>query len=531
MKILLIPQRLELATAAIDFNHGFGYLCSVLRKEGHSVNILDTDPSLIDREGIKKRIREEDCDVIGIGGLCVGFNSIEWMMEYIREERPEIPIILGGGIMTASPELIFNHLLPDFGVIGEGEETIVDLVWCLEEYGNPEAVKGIMYHKNGPFFTDPRPPIEDLNSLPWPTWDDFDVESIIQRAHPDYRRFSILASRSCPFSCTFCFHTMGNKYRRRSPLSVVTEMKELISRYDIDYFRFSDDLFAYQEKWITEFSKMVIRAKLNIRWECNGKPGYTCESALPLMKESGCINVGHGFETGSDKILKSMNKKATIKGAKETIGMYRKAGIGVSGAFIIGDPQETRETFRETVDFIKETNLYVTWMGYMTPFPGSQIYRDAVKKGLITDEIQFHRDVWNTQSLMINFTDIPDDELIKMKEDGIDEIRKHLGLDNTEEIPMIDLGRVLVTPTGEVARRILKRLDLDIIGFLDGDRSKAKRDFQGYQVFHRSREVIEELKPDYIVVVASLGLRGVIVKDLVGCGFPERKIVYVHTEE
>ena len=136
--------------------------------------------------------------------------------------------------------------------------------------------------------------------------------------------------------------------------------------------------------------------------------------------------MSHGFETGSDKILKSMRKKSTVKKAKETINMYREAGIGVSGGFMIGDPLETEQTWRQTINFIKEMELLVIWTGYVTSYPGTQLYKLAIKKGLITDEIQFHRDIANTTTLRINFTNIPDEELIKMRDEGMDEIRKHL---------------------------------------------------------------------------------------------------------
>ena len=430
MKILLCTQRVECDGQQIDFSQGIGYMTPVLRQNGFEVQVLETDASAIDCDGIKKVLKESDYDVVGLGGLSAAFNSVEWMMEYVREERPEAYIILGGGLVTAAPELIFSHLMPDFGVIGEGERTIVELMHCLEGMTNPEIINGLVFNKiTGSEMTEPRAPIMDLDALPYPSWDDFDIERMIQNASyavRGKRRMAVLAGRSCPFLCSFCFHTVGNKYRKRSPENVIGEMKELVRRCRIDHFSFSDELFVYNEKWITDFCEMLIDEGLDITWESTGKPGFINLDILDLMKESGCVFVSNGFESGSDKILKSMRKKTTVKKAKETIRMYRQAGIAISGGIIVGDPVETKQTWRQTINFIKEMELLVIWTGYVTPYPGTYLYKLALKRGLITDEIQFHRDIANTTTLRINFTKIPDEELIKMRDDGMDEIRKHL---------------------------------------------------------------------------------------------------------
>jgi len=201
-------------------------------------------------------------------------------------------------------------------------------------------------------------------------------------------------------------------------------------------------MFATNQKWLEEFCSKLIDKNINIHWECNGRIGATCIEALPLMKEAGCVNIGHGFESGSNKMLKSMNKQATVEQAKETIEAVRDARLETSGAFIIGSPGETSETIQETVDFIKETELPVAWFGFMTPYPGTQIYKDSIQKGLITDEIDFHRKVWNTQNLLINLTDMTDKELIELKEKGIENIYYYLtGLTKPEIIESALIGK------------------------------------------------------------------------------------------
>ena len=520
MRILLTTQRIECESNQIDFSHGIGYLTAVLREAGHKVKVLEADATVTDVDSIKKVLREEDCDLIGIGGISSAFPAIEWMVEYVRKVR-DTPIVLGGGVLTSNPNVIFDYLKPDYGIIGEGELAVVAIA-------NGTAEGLIKF-----------PVIKDLDSLPYPAWDDFDIEGIIERSRPiaeGRRRLSILSSRSCPFLCSFCFHTTGNTYRRRSPRSVVNEMKELINRYGAEHFRFADELFAWDEKWVTQFCRMVIDENVKATWECAGKPGYVPVKALPLMKEAGCESAGLGFETGSDIILKSMKKKTTIAGAKKAIQQYRDAGIYVNGSFMCGDPMETPETIQETADFIIEMKLdHVVWMGFMTPYPGSEIYRKCLERGLITDEIKWLHEIGNSTALRLNLTSMEDNELIRLRNKAIDDIREALHLnpyDISDEAKTAFMkattgltGRVFVTPVGEHTRISMHLIRCCISGFLDSDKIRSERKFNGYPVYMRTPENIVKLEPDWVLLTAKLNLRDIIKDDLIKCGVDENKII------
>lgn len=531
LKVLLTTQRIKAEGYQIDFSHGIGYLTSVIRKAGHVVKVLECDATVIDTYSIKKVLKEEDCDLIGVGGISSTFPAVDWMIKYIRSVR-DTPIVLGGGLLTSNPSVVFDCLRPDYGVIGEGEITIVEL---LNGFNGSATVPGLMIDGALP---EPRKPIQDLDSLPWPAWDDFDMEGIIERSKDGAggrRRLSILTSRSCPFLCSFCFHTVGNTYRRRSPGSVVAEMKELIRRYDAECFRFSDELFAFDSKWVSELCKLILAENLNVSWACAGKPGYVPEESLDLMKAAGCEYVGCGFETGSDKILKSMNKKTTVETARNAVKSYRKAGIDISGAFMVGDPLETPETIQETVDFIIEMKLPIVWMGFMTPYPGTKIYRDCLRQKLITDEIGWLRAIGNTTTLRINMTTMPDEELLSLHDQALDKISDALGLnpyglsDKAKnrflEKTSIIKGRIFVTPIGEHTRRALPYIGCRIDGFLDADKVRVKRRFEGLPVYLRTAENIKRLRPDWILVTAAINLRDIIVSDLIKCGVEENKII------
>ena len=187
-----------------------------------------------------------------------------------------------------------------------------------------------------------------------------------------------------------------------------------------------DELFLYDLEWAEEFCKKLIIENMGVEWFCTGKVKHGTSEIYSLMKEAGCVHIFMGIDSGNDKIINEMKKGFTVADVKESVRLIREAGICASGGLIIGSPSETKETWQDSVDLIKDLEIPLTWAGFITPYPGTKIYRDAVKSGLIPDEIEFNRAAWNTTALTVNFTQMPDAELIALKEDGLDDIHHHL---------------------------------------------------------------------------------------------------------
>lgn len=386
---------------------GLASISAVLKKEGYDVSILN----LNHREGLIKDIIHEELtkthyDVIFTGGVSIYYPNIRDYIIYIRESSPNTKVILGGGLITAQPEIMFHLLKPDFIIIGEGEETAIELVNCIKNNGDFSKIKGIGYKQNNIFIRNrPREPIKDLDNLPYPDFDAFEFDEFIQHTLPTYivydnvdypRVYPVLASRSCPFSCTFCFHTIGNKYRQRSIKSIIDEIKYAVEKYKTNIFFFYDELFAYDRERALEFCRQLkefvdtvpykIYFNLNLRVDCAD------EEIIDAMKSVGCTPIGLGLESYSQTILNSMRKHTTPEQIYKTLKMISDKNLASQGAFIFGDEAETLETAKETLDFLNNHQDIIRGgiqIGFIIPFQGSPIYNSCVKRGIIKNEIEF----------------------------------------------------------------------------------------------------------------------------------------------
>lgn len=237
------------------FPIGIGYIISYLKKSGfnvHCVNLCHSDKST--GEQLIPFIEKHNIDVICSGVMTVHWNLLEEIFTIVKKHFPEKITVAGGAIITSEPEVAMSNMPIDFGVIGEGEITMAELAAELCK-GNmfPESVPGLIYHapSGGLVKTGERPPITDLDTLPFPDyeameydkflkirWDSLPaIKGIYFNVDENQRLGEILTSRSCPYSCTFCYHPLGKKYRQRSLDNVFQEIEYLVSKYDIRILR------------------------------------------------------------------------------------------------------------------------------------------------------------------------------------------------------------------------------------------------------------------------------------------------------
>ncbi len=429
MRILLIfpPVDTSLPTKG-SFPLGLGYISSILLDMGCSVDILDININQFTRSQVVKKIKElKGYDLIGITGMVTIYGYIKWLTGIIKESLPGIPLVVGGTVASAMPELFLQKTRADIVCIGEGEETVKELIAAIHEKRNLESVKGIYFKRGERIIKNPhRELINNLDSIPFPAWHLFQTKKYIKHhyiVNCPSNSMNLIAGRGCPYSCTFCYRNFGRTVRYRSVENIIEEIKTLKEKYKITHFEFQDELFTLNDKRVVEFCDRVLKEKLKITWRCLGRANLANYEILKLMKETGCHWLGYGIESGSQRMLDSMNKKITVAEAKKAIRLTRKAGINVSATFMIGMPGETRETIRETVEFCKETEIFNVPF-FTAPYPGTFLYQSLKSKGFIDDEESFilkmGKDVTN---LLINLTDIPDDELILLKKEAEEEIK------------------------------------------------------------------------------------------------------------
>jgi radical SAM superfamily enzyme YgiQ (UPF0313 family) len=296
---------------------------------------------------------------------------------------------------------MYEFLNPDYIVLGEGEITVVELIDQLSNSMDCSNVKGIGYQdKSGEFrLTPSRPPIMDLDKIPFPDLDGFDINTYLGLQQPNDnlylyiddnpRFYPIISSRGCPYNCTFCYHPLGQKYRSRSVDNFIEEIEYVINMYDVKNLAIFDELLSNDRKRLFEICMRLKGLSRPVNWMCQLRVDSVDEEMLRVMKDAGCFIVSYGFESANDKVLKSMNKFITAKQIDKALRLARKIGIGVQGYFIFGDPAETKETAYETLDFWEARKDYHITLGYIRPYPGSVLWKSEFKKRDKTFELDF----------------------------------------------------------------------------------------------------------------------------------------------
>lgn len=430
LKILLINPPCR---RAVEVPLGLGYIASALRLAGHKVAILDINGSGLSQDRVIYAVKNMDFDLAGIGGLTPTYKYVKWLSSVIKKIKPRVPIVAGNMVSTAIPELLLKNTDVDIAVIDEGEETCKELAKMLWEEKNLEEVDGIMFKRDSQIWrTRPRKRIENLDSLPFPAWDLFPIETYLKGAiHFDYglRNMSMSTVRGCPYGCIYCSRPFGRKVYARSAKSMIDEIKELKKRYRVEYIGFADDLFLFNEERNLEFCDNMVKEGLDVKWGGSGRVNLVNEKLLTRMKKSGCICLAYGFESGSQKLLDIMQKNVTVKQAEEAIKMTRKCGIKVMGSFMFGLPGETPDTINETLGFIKKTRLPIYRFFYATPYPNTKLYEIAKKMGRLPENDDKYIEGLGEMrtTFLVNLTDFSDSELVRLKELAEQRVRSNLG--------------------------------------------------------------------------------------------------------
>ncbi len=412
MRILLlnVPIRLEQKPAA--FPTGLGILAAVMKNTDHEVDVLDANALRIDMAQVIEEVRRRAPDLVGISGLVSTYKYQLELVEKLKRALPGTAVVCGGGCATSIPGLMLERSHTDFVVIGEGEKTLPELAAALERGDPPESVLGVgLRSKTGVALTEPRPLIEDLDTLPLPAYDLFpmDIYAANQIWNQPTPSMNILSSRGCPMDCNFCYNLFGRRsYRKRGPEAIRSEVQLLKREYGIAFVAFVDDNVTITRSHLENVCGVM--ESEGVPWGCHGRVDTLDEARLELMARSGCTWLGFGVESASPKILENMNKRATPEAAAQAIEKTRKYGIFPNTTFIIGYPGETLETIRETARF-KIANKTVIKDFFATPYPGTELWNRAKELGRIPNEHEYLLSLNNAGDLTVNLTEFSDDEL------------------------------------------------------------------------------------------------------------------------
>ena len=360
------------------------YLAAIAEREGLEAKIKDYSQS----GNLEQDLREFKPDYLVVN---IATPSLEHDMDAIRKAKeinPEIiTIAKGAAFLTLGEKILAEHEFLDFGILGEAEETLKEI---LEEQ-EKTRILGIYYKENGNVkFTGNRAFIEDLDSLPFPARHLVD-NSIYRRPDNNKVQATIKVERGCPFHCFFCLATpvSGAKVRRRSVENIVAEIRECVEKYNIRNFLFWSDIFNLDKKWTMDLCQAIIDSGLKITWSANTRADTADLEMAKMMYKSGCRLVSIGVEIGSQNMLEKMGKNITLNDVRRTVKVFKQAKIRIYNYFVIGLPWETEETVEETIKFAIELNSDFISFYTATPLPGSRFYDYAKEHNLFDKETSF----------------------------------------------------------------------------------------------------------------------------------------------
>ncbi len=420
MKVVLINPALEMNNACW-FPIGLGYIASVLRRAGFEVELIDIIGEGLSRKDFQTRLASVKADAFGIGGIVTAYNNAVDAASYIRAAHPGAFIFAGNTVAYSIPELLLKTSEVSAIVLGEGEMTAAELMKAVRDGRPLTEVKGLMFKgRNGELVnTGERPPIENIDELPLPAWDLMPMERYFRNAKTRYCVISTV--RGCPFSCTYCCKTfMGYRIRYRTPKSIMNELLVFNEKYGMDVFHFFDDLSTVNKSRMLEFCGLKMDSALKkVKWTITARVNLVDDELIKALKGAGCSQISFGFESMDQKILDSINKKVTVEQNEQALALCEKHDMDCgSSSFMVGYIDESEEQMRRSAEFCRKHYLRYE-PHYMTPFPGTELYRYSLEKGLIKNELEYLRELsrqGNTDYLLLNITkEISDAELTALR--------------------------------------------------------------------------------------------------------------------
>jgi anaerobic magnesium-protoporphyrin IX monomethyl ester cyclase len=364
---------------------GLLYVSSHLKAKGFSVGVFDSTFSSLTE--FKALIQRERPGMVGLYCTLMTKQNVLQMAEACR--KLGIKVILGG----PEPPYYADEYLArgaDVIVIGEGELTLEELIPHIAQHGLHRLweVQGIAFRDDmgQTIRTTPRPYISDLSLQPMPDREAIDLQHYVDiwRKHHGMGSISLVCARGCPYTCTWCSHSVfGESHRRRSPQNVADEVEYLVGHYKPDQFWYVDDVFTMNWRWMKDYHAELKRRNLKIPFECISRADRLNDEMIDILAEMGCMRLWIGSESGSQRILDAMQRKADVLDVQAKSQALKRRGIETGMFIMLGYSGETFPDLQATVDHLKKSNpdIFLTTVAY--PIKGTRFYQEVEGKGSI----------------------------------------------------------------------------------------------------------------------------------------------------
>lgn len=365
------------------------YMGACLEREGHEVVFLDG--SFLSHDTILRRINDVQPSLVGVYSNAFLWPRAKKTASDIKALNENVHVTVGGPYPIAAGEKCLVESAFDSTVVCEGERTIVEIAARVERGVNLEGVKGTIYRRGGQVAVNPQaPPIEDLDSLPFPARHLLENPYLYLPPPGNYRRKPVavmMTSRGCDARCIYCFQYGERRIRYRSVENVLEEI-ELVLEQDYREIRFLDDTFCGDYERAMRIAKEIKKRGLDLTWYVSARVNQVDESLLRAFKEAGCWAILYGAESGVQKNLNTLKKSITLEQTRSAVKAAKKAGLKVCLPFIFGIPGETYEEGLKTIDFALELDPDIANFHTLTPFPGTELYENIEKYGSMSGDLE-----------------------------------------------------------------------------------------------------------------------------------------------
>ncbi len=369
---------------------GLMYLASCIRElsgKKREIRIIDMRVDKMTLEDICTEISHFAPDFVGISALSHEAGVMHDLAGAVRAYDRNIPVVAGGPHASMFYDRVLQDQNVDAVVVGEGEQTILEILDVLENDGDIGGINGVASRDNKDGFRFlPRTFLENLDSLPFPAWDLIDIDGYTDRPNMNTilkgkRYMAILTSRGCPYGCAYCHNIFGLRFRQRSAENVLEEMRILRKEYGVDEFHIVDDIFNLDKTRAHTICDGMIRERLNVSFAFpNGLRGDVMDRPLiEKMVRAGCYSMTYAVETASPRIQRLLNKNADLERLKRVIEWSDQAGVITKSFFMLGFPTETPEEIEMTVDFALKSRLLLAGFFCVVPFPRTRLFELAVQ--------------------------------------------------------------------------------------------------------------------------------------------------------
>lgn len=386
---------------------GISYMAAVLEDNGFEVDIIDASALEMTWQDLKEELERITPQLVAITALTPTIGQAQKTAQLVKKYIPQAKVVMGGYHPTFNHQELLNTDYVDIVIMGEGENTLLEVTKTIKQGGNLSQVKGIAYDD---VVTPPRPLIMDLDELPFP------ARHLLPMDHYKIMNMktgiaTMITSRGCPMQCSFCASAAlhGSKMRLRSPENIVDEMEHLVYDHQVDTIAFMDDTFTMNHRRVKAICKEIKKRNLDVYWGCTARVDTLSDDLLRVMKDAGCITMFLGVESADQQMLDSTNKNITIDKIRQAFKLSQEHKIRTIASVVLGMPGDTRDSIKRTVKFVRELNPSYAVFSLATPYPGTKFYKESVEKNIIKVKD------WSKYTLLAPVMDTVDCSLEELK--------------------------------------------------------------------------------------------------------------------